>query len=1021
MIRKIFKISFFLLAALLVIAFAAPFLFKNKIMELVKKELNASLNAKVNFKDVDVSFFRHFPRAAVGVEGIEVVGTGAFAADTLISARKIDVAVNIMSIIKGSNYQVHSITVHEPRIHAIINKDGDANWDIVKPDTAATAGTTKEQPFQLKLNRYEIKDGFIRYTDVPGNMSCEVQQVNHRGSGDFTSDVFTLSTKTKADAVTFVYNGIPYLNYVKTDIDAGVEVNNQTNTYKFTTDEILLNELKLSTTGFFQLVNDSTYSMDIAYKAPSTEFRHLLSMIPAVYQQNFEKIKTSGTASFNGFVKGTYTPSQLPAYQVNLDVKDGFFQYPDLPKAVEHINFLMKIDNPDGITNNTVIEIPKGHIEFGSDPFDFHFTFKNPLTTRFLDVGAKGKLDLATVTQFIKLPAGTKLSGLLDADVDVKGSLSAQQQPGNFSGKGFITLSNLFYTSKDFPQPVQNTNARIVIENPDGVADHTVISVPAAHVEVGGDKADLTLLLKNPATDLYFDGTVKGGFDLSKIKQFYTFEQGTTMAGTIDADVAFKGRKSMIDKKQYEAVETSGKLNVANLIYQSKDYPEGATVKTALLDFNPKNISVAGLNGSFMKTNFNGNGTINNAIGYVLKDEALLGTFNLNADKVNLNDWMGTTAGNTGTNTATSAPFAVPGNINVTINTAVGSVLYDKVDYRNLTGMLLIANETVTLKNIRTDALDGSMMINGYYSTKLSKTNPDIALNYDLKNLDIQKTFLAYNTVEKLMPIVQFLDGRLSSQLSMTGKLGQDMFPQMNSLTGSGNLLLLEGVLRKFAPLEKLAELVDVRELKELTVKDVKNYITFINGKVEIKPFKIKVKDIEMEIGGMHGFDQSMQYIINLKLPRSMMGPKGNALVNNLVTQAANKGVPLKASETVNLHVKMSGSIKNPVLTTDLKQSASSLAAELKQEATELVKAKVDSTKNAVAAAVKDTVKAVKNQIITTAKDELTKRLLQGDSAKTGSTPGSDPKKKIEESAKGLIKDMNPFKKKKKQTDSIPR
>ena len=42
-----------------------------------------------------------------------------------------------------------------------------------------------------------------------------------------------------------------------------------------------------------------------------------------------------------------------------------------------------------------------------------------------------------------------------------------------------------------------------------------------------------------------------------------------------------------------------------------------------------------------------------------------------------------------------------------------------------------------------------------------------------------------------------------------------------------------------------------------------------------VKPFKVKVSSIDMEIGGMHGFDQSLDYIINMKVPRALMGDKG--------------------------------------------------------------------------------------------------------------------------------------------------
>ena len=60
------------------------------------------------------------------------------------------------------------------------------------------------------------------------------------------------------------------------------------------------------------------------------------------------------------------------------------------------------------------------------------------------------------------------------------------------------------------------------------------------------------------------------------------------------------------------------------------------------------------------------------------------------------------------------------------------------------------------------------------------------------------------------------------------------------------------GILKKFAPLEKLANTLQIDELKEVSVNDIKNYIQFANGKVLVKPFSLKVKDIEMLIGGTH-------------------------------------------------------------------------------------------------------------------------------------------------------------------------
>ena len=187
---------------------------------------------------------------------------------------------------------------------------------------------------------------------------------------------------------------------------------------------------------------------------------------------------------------------------------------------------------------------------------------------------------------------------------------------------------------------------------------------------------------------------------------------------------------------------------------------------------------------------------------------------------------------------------------------------------------LTLNDETVKLHNVKADALDGTISFNGFYSTKASKKKPYIALSYNLKDINIQKAFFAFNTLQKLMPVGQFLDGKLNSQLVMTGNLDGNMMPDLSSLSGKGNLLLLEGVLKNFAPLEKLANTLQIDELKSITLKDIKNHIEFSNGKVLVKPFTVKVKDIEMQIGGMHGFDQSIDYVIAMKVPRKYLGSR---------------------------------------------------------------------------------------------------------------------------------------------------
>jgi hypothetical protein len=521
---------------------------------------------------------------------------------------------------------------------------------------------------------------------------------------------------------------------------------------------------------------------------------------------------------------------------------------------------------------------------------------------------------------------------------------------------------------------------KVQLVNNGGLADNTSIDISSGHIEIGTDPVDFTLQLRKPMSTADFSGTAEGRFTLDHIKQFVKLDPGTGISGILNADLGFSGNKTVIDKGEYDKLNINGKVIISNLKYVSKDYPKGISVSAANLEYIDKMVLCKNFNGSYLNSDFTGKGVFDNLIGFIMRDQRLTGEVNITADKINLNDWMGTDTTTTAATASSSAPFVVPANIDMTINAKAGKVKYDKVDYNNINGTLVVSDETVKLKDVKTEALGGTMNLNGSYSTKTNKKDPAININYDVKDLDIQKTFYAFNTVQKLMPIAQFLGGKLHSQLTMTGNLNGNMMPDLKTLSGKGNFLLIEGLLKKFAPLEKLATTLQIDELSAITIKDVKNYIEFANGKVLVKPFNLKIKDIEMQIGGLHGFDQSIDYAMQMKVPRKYFGKEGNTILDNLTTRATNKGISVKLGDMVDLNISMSGSLTNPVIKTELKQVAGDAIKDMKQQAADFAKAKADTVRQTVT----DTLASVKKQAVNDLKSELRDKVFgTKDSAKT--------------------------------------
>ena len=892
MIKKTLKITGITLLVLIVVAIAIPILFKGKITTLIKAQINKHIAAKVDFAEVDLSLLRNFPRLSVALDSLRVTGLDEFSEDTLVSAQRINVALDLFSLF-GSEMKIHSIQVDKPRVHAIMHKNGHANWAITLPDTAAASPSSPSasKPFKMALKKYAINDGYISYRDDSSHMSCDISGLNHSGKGDFTSDEFTLQTSTQTAELSFTYGGIPYLIRTRANVGADFHIDNKVNKYTFKVDDLSINDLKLHTEGFFQLVNDSTYDMDIQFNGPSLNFKSILSLVPAIYTKDFAGIKTSGQASLAGFVRGRYDSRHIPAYHVDLEVKNGFFQYPDLPRPVKNINLVVKVDNPDGITDHTVVDLPQGHIEMEETPFDFRLLLKTPVSDPYIDAAAKGRLDLEKVTQFVKLDGGTRLAGVLNADMHARGNMSS------------------------------------------------------------------------------------------------------------------------IEKQQYDKFDAGGSLGLTGFSYASTAYPTPVSMDNLLLTFNPKNVTLNELKGGYGKTHFEASGVLNNLLAYMLKHQVLDGSLTVKADIIDLDQLMGTSSSTGKTSSpdtstshpATAAagePFAVPANIDFTLHTDVGQVHYGNLDLTKVSGNLRIAGETVKLENIRADGLDGTMVLNGAYSTKISKKTPVFAFSYDLQKLDVQKTFYAFNTVQKLMPAGKYITGKFSSKLAVDGILGGDLKPDLNSLNGNGSLLLIDGALKGFAPTDKLSQTLHLDQLKDIPVKDLKTTFSFKNGRVVVDPFHVKVQDIDMEVGGSHGFDQSLDYDVAMKAPRSLLGGQANNVVNDLISKVGSKGVAVKVDDKVTLPVKIGGTLTNPVLKMDLKSALSSTAGSLKSQAADMVKARVDSARQQL----RDTAQTIGKQALKDAGSAL-KDQLMGNKDTTGKKADGldDPKKKVQDAGKGLL------------------
>lgn len=452
--KKVF-ISMGALVVVLIIGMAVvPFLFKDKLNARVKAEINEQLNAKVDYGNFSLSLIRSFPNFSFSLNDISVTGIGEFKGDTLAYIRNFNFTVDLMSVLKGSKYKILSLNIVEPAVHAKVNYNGKANWDILKPSKGKTAESSNN--FALEIKKYKIENGHITYDDKKGNTYLALTGFNFEGSGDVTQDVYDFVTKTSVAELTYKSGAVAYLNKAQLAADINLLVENANNKYTFRENTISLNNLGLQFDGFVALPANGT-EMDIKFKAKQTEFKSILSLIPAVYKKDFDKIKTAGSLDLKGLVKGTYSEKTFPAFNVELKVNNGMFQYPGLPVAVKNIFIATAISKPQGDLDLMVIDVAKLHLEAGTEPVDAQINIRTPISNPNVKADITGKLNLANVPKFYPMEGLKTLTGLLNMNLHFAGKMSDidKKHYEAIQATGAASVFGLVYDSKEMPMPVK--------------------------------------------------------------------------------------------------------------------------------------------------------------------------------------------------------------------------------------------------------------------------------------------------------------------------------------------------------------------------------------------------------------------------------------------------------------------------------------------------------------------------------------------------------------------------------------
>lgn len=760
--KKSFRIAAIVVAVLLIVLIVAPMALRGKIAEIVKREANAMLTAKLDFEKLDISLLRHFPHASVELRGLTLVGVDRFEGDTIVAARRISVVVDLLSLFGDEGFEVSKVILAAPALHAHKLADGAVNWDVMKPSDETPEEEAEEEPsepssFRLQLRDFRISEASISYEDDSTRMAFSTGPLSLRLRGDMSADRTDLALRLDAKQMRFVSGGIPLLSGAEAQLDATIAADLQNNRFTFTDNTFRLNAIALTLDGWVQLLESGAIAMDLTAGCDKVLFKDVLSLVPAFYTKDFRNLSASGELSLAVWAKGEMLGSALPAFAVETAVRNGSFQYSSLPKAV------------------TDIQISAG------------------------------------------------------------------------------------------------------ISNPGGTMDKTVIDLSQFSLKMAGNSLAATFYATNLVSDPSFRASVAGKVDLGAVREVYPLDKEIDLGGIITADLKVSGRMSDIEKKRYERMAASGTFVIEQLGLTVPKLP-AVHIRRAAATITPQAMTLGDFGVTVGQSDLSAKGQLTGYLGYLLRGDKLSGRLYVRSGLLDLNEIMAALPASEETAAAeeTSAEpmqvLVVPKNLDLSLNTELQKILFNKMTVSALSGEMSVANGALSLDKLSLQLFGGKASASGSYSTAADPSRPALRLGLSLAGASFSQTFDELEMVQKLVPLFAKTGGDYSLSLDMSAALDSSMSPDLQSVNASGEIKSAHIQVQNIEAFDALAKALNNDKLRQIEAKDVAIRFAIKDGRITTQPFDLKLAGTSVNLSGSTGLDQTIDYVAKVSMPSSATG-----------------------------------------------------------------------------------------------------------------------------------------------------
>jgi len=564
-------------------------------------------------------------------------------------------------------------------------------------------------------------------------------------------------------------------------------------------------------------------------------------------------------------------------------------------------------------------------------PLAFSGNFQMPSDSMFFDIQFKQpKSDFATLLAMVPKTYQSylekvKTTGEAGFEGQVKGLYYEDIYP-EINAHLFIKDATFQYEGS--PEKIEQIALEGLVSKPQGELDLLAVNIPEARARIQDNPVNLKLNLIHPISDPEFDAFFNGKIDFTRLSQVIAMDS-LEMKGMLEGQLAVKGKMSAIDQQKYDQVLASGTISFSDFAIKTPQITRPVEISSGTVKVNNTEITLSSFNGKTGQSDFQLNGKLSNYLPYFLLDKTLNGNFNLKSGYLNLDELASLMAeeDTTGTVQADSlVAFQVPANLDMVFQAQIDRASLDKMDIRNIDGLITIKNRMLQLQKLNMNMLDGQLTLDGSYKSN-PENKPDFDFNVQVNSFQIPAAYQSFSMMQRYLPIAAHSQGELSSQIKFKGQFDEKLNIIPTSLNGTGLLNTKNLRIMNSSVLEQLKGIIKTEKLQNMTIDDFTAHFKMEDGNINMDPFQTKIADQDVSVSGGLSVEQILNLIMDFKVNKEDL----SADVNKAL------GI-LPGSENIHVidaSVLVKGDLKDPKVSIDLSKARKQIEEEVKRSTQE--------------------------------------------------------------------------------------